>query len=1147
MPTFKTFLMIGWILLTAVSLVYAQAEAQKAYQDAKTAYQAGNFADARDLAEKAAQTDPKNPEVFLLLGQARYQLGQVDEAVAAWKQTLALAPKQAFAARMLEVLQAQRAGVDVRIAFVEMLLAEKLFDPAEQEIRKLFSDKAISDLQRAKLLLLQVESFLGQGKPLEADKSIREVMALYPQQADPLQISLLLGRAKIDIGGQAVGEGLMLLKKLVAEHPDAPAANAARYELLIYDLKQNVTAEKAIALAKWIGENPKHAQANDARRLLVEFYLKLFKQEKWNEYASRTSPDWWRMRISLSRLLAYDLLLPDDPIWLDVMRHHAELLSAFAKFQFERNCKAGSAAANENISDIQNDLLDALHKRIARDATYAPTARALLREHLAPWTENHDWAVVDQMYAALAAFMPDAERRRTEIALASIWVQRVFDEHERLLKAGLTVPQRLDPLHEKALKRLYELQSGLDPQSPEIKEIRDVLSAVVAHYAKSLEYDDVAQAAIGVKAEKSVPVADEFAAFQTAQLQNDRADLQFSRLAKQYGTADKITMTPGYENALAAWMKFITDHQAGPLTSQAAQRIFAVGQIFERHQAYDVAADVYGKLAKFAAGVKSLSQATPNVPTTVENAEFARAAALDLQARKLLQKAMAQRKDKSAAPDKISPEFSAAIAAYKDFIGKYNESPLIGEAIAKIMAVGVEYARLDAWEAAESVYADLLDAKLNIRRPERLQFARGLCQLGPAMPDHAREILSALSLIDKKESKESIELGDRLDVAVIAGRSVRGGGAGAAGAGVGKKDSLPLANSSPASAATPINPLGSDALASHSEKQAEAGREAQLLAMIQNQESDRARQVAQIRDNPARFVANQPAPPQQSQAPARGIPFSSPPALSEQELARQEKAIAAAYEIFQSILNKYPDTLTAHQSRAEIMVMAGHWRGLSQWLKAAQLTARFLTDNPSDAQLPQLRMEIARDRLAWAAKPLERKATRQELLAEVASRFTAAREEFAKIIAEFPKEQTVVEDAQWDIATSFLAEARVIDSVSPTLARGQYVRTAKELAHVALKYPDHPRIGSVGQMLWDIAAELSARAYDEDAIAVWEELLRYDPLNARAQESAMRIAQTYQQKLKRPLRAAEVYQELNFIRGGNDQGLQNSIFQIGSE
>ena len=107
MPKFKTSFAMCWLLLTTVSLVYAQADAQKAYQDAKTAYQAGNFAEARDLAQKAAQTDAKNPEVFLLLGQAAYQLGQVDDAVSAWKQTLVLAPKEPFAARMLDALQAQ--------------------------------------------------------------------------------------------------------------------------------------------------------------------------------------------------------------------------------------------------------------------------------------------------------------------------------------------------------------------------------------------------------------------------------------------------------------------------------------------------------------------------------------------------------------------------------------------------------------------------------------------------------------------------------------------------------------------------------------------------------------------------------------------------------------------------------------------------------------------------------------------------------------------------------------------------------------------------------------------------------------------------------------------------------------------------------
>ena len=114
---------------------------------------------------------------------------------------------------------------------------------------------------------------------------------------------------------------------------------------------------------------------------------------------------------------------------------------------------------------------------------------------------------------------------------------RAFDEHERLLKSGLSVPQNLDPLHERALKRLYELQADLDPQSPDLKEIRDISAAIIAHYAKPLEYDDVARDAIAVKAEKSVPAADEFAAFQMACLHPGLADRQFSRLVQQYGTA----------------------------------------------------------------------------------------------------------------------------------------------------------------------------------------------------------------------------------------------------------------------------------------------------------------------------------------------------------------------------------------------------------------------------------------------------------------------------------------------------------------------------------------------------------------------------------------------------------------------------------
>ena len=121
---------------------------------------------------------------------------------------------------------------------------------------------------------------------------------------------------------------------------------------------------------------------------------------------------------------------------------------------------------------------------------------------------------------------------------------------------------------------------------------------------------------------------------------------------------------------------------------------------------------------------------------------------------------------------------------------------------------------------------------------------------------------------------------------------------------------------------------------------------------------------------------------------------------------------------------------------------------MAQWQRAAAETERFLTDNPTDPDLPRLRLEIARDRLAWAARPGEGKMTRQALLTEVATRFRDARAELARVVADFPREKTFQEEAQWDTAISYLTEARVIAAVSPTLARGQFVR-ACELRQVA--------------------------------------------------------------------------------------------------
>ena len=475
--------------------------------------------------------------------------------------------------------------------------------------------------------------------------------------------------------------------------------------------------------------------------------------------------------------------------------------------------------------------------------------------------------------------------------------------------------------------------------------------------------------------------------------------------------------------------------------------------------------------------------------------------------------------------------------------------------------------------------------------------------LACAMPDHAREMLRALSAAGLGEeernepSEEAIaaggplgmmmgnmvgEFGEARGLGGFGGAGGAGGGmgggaggggrggrgftaAGAAtgqvvggnaapgfsfnnGADLGNPGTLPagsgvVQNAHPqdvaAQQATPAAPA-----AAPPPQSAQARQDAQQLAMIQQQQANINARIAQMSDvNGTRYVVpNQYPSVQQAVRPQPG-PVAP---LAAAELARLEKAIDAGYKIFQEVRTKYADTPTAEQARGEILVMIGYWRGLTEWERSANLAVRFLGDSPSDSQLPDLRLQVARDRLAWAAKPIGKALTRQELLTEVAARFATARTDLGKIVADFVKQKALQQEAQWDLANSFLTEARAVSAVSPTLARGQFVRAARELRAVAVKYPGHPQIGQIAPLLWNIAQEMETQGYEDESVLVWNELAISDPMNPLAQQAIDKIAQTYRGGLKRPLKAAETYVELNFIRGGSDAATQAAVFQIGA-
>ena len=1357
----------------------AQADAQAAYQQAKTAYESGDFAKARDLLKQAAATDAKNPEVFLLLGKAHYQLGELDEAIAAWRQTLALAPQEPFAARMLEALQSRRVDVDARIKLAELLVAEGLAAQANAECKLLLAEKSLSAAQRAKVLTIQAEAQLALGQLAESHKLVQELLTLHAKDALPIQTALLLGQIKLRSGGDAVAEGVAILRKLAADHPNTPQAVAAQWHLLGHELAEGVTAARVEAAAKWIAANATHRLAQQARRQLISAAIVLSRQsgrptaeaalsqadtialstaveaiktglreeearaiveqlvkhlaaqyveteafqaavkgidmllsaplprsarlvalkaqadckrqaaQKWLAEQSRaaklplaakdgalpaplaevvavyqtirteypTEPMWteqaalaaqvreaasgmprgeplptlrapevWALEIALpviradvepaiarametaSKILAdwaaagtsggrdamatYQAVLeqsrrllgavrPESRHWPLAAQGHAERLEAAARYQFAENVKKGALQENAKLSEFQKELLDTWAKLIARDSQYATKAAQALGQHIKPWLEHDQMAVVEEAYRSLAKGLPFDQPLSAELTLIELQLAQVGREHQRLTSAGLSVPRQLDPRLQKALVRLYELQAGLEHGSPRLGYIRRIVGAIADHY-RALEYDDLAEAALRVKAEKPVPLADQYAAFALVELQQHRANRELARVLKQYRPSQEVPMTPEFQAVVAAWTKLIAERPDSPLAAEAVDRVFGIARLFEGQDAYSVAAAIYADFAKFAAGVPTLAQAPPGTSSVAERATFAHATALDRHARKMLSRTLAERKPGEPPPAALSDEFAAAIAAYKSFAESYPSSPLLASALNNIMGMALEYARADAWGVAESIYSDLARSKLAIRRVERLEFARGVCQMGQAIPDHAREVLTALTAAGLRGPVEpggetmlaaltsDADKGGWHDLEIRLPKdgyrdklaadvdSVKSGTMALRGEAGGRPSSDPAGPKADARADKPASrPAGEPAATTPPPpakapgwvpnvlgvgKTEESQRDAELLAMIRRQEAQRATQVAQLRES---FAYNQPVPQQaegQQMAQRPGVPV-----ISEAELARQEKAIAAAYDIFQGIRKKYPATSTAEQARAEILVMVNHWRSLTQWERAAALASKFLADNPADPQLPQLRLEIARDRLAWAARPLERHVPRQVLLAEVARRFNAAREELAKVVAEFPKEKQYQQDAQWDIATSFLTEARTIAAVSPTLARGQYVRAARELHAVSVRYPDHPKLGAIPQMLWEIGAEIEQRGFFEEAIAIWNQLRNHDPLHALAQQAALKTAQTFHTRLKRPLKAAESYLEVNFARGGNDEAAQAAVLQIGTE
>lgn len=901
-----------------------------------------------------------------------------------------------------------------------------------------------------------------------------------------------------------------------------------------------------------------------------------------SDLSAQTQPTAQGLAAMMQEALLLELA-PDSELRVDQLLRHVDLLMADAARTFDSNVRSGEGARNSKLTGTQETILKELTEVVQKRPSAAGVSLEKLDAHLQKWSAAGHDAIVETAFESFATKLPPATQRQAQLALARLWFNQVLRSHNRILSNGFQVARALDARAQQSLTECYRLAGSLGSGDPLLAEVRALRIQIIDHYL-ALKYEDVAEAAIKVKAEPVNVVLNEEAELELAGLKRQIAERQLAQQLQTHNGRKQIVLTPAFNETIAALKQFITDHPASERAHTAADGIFVIGKHFEHHQAWLIAVQIYTDFEVFAKEVDSFKLEIPGRSTYPERASVARATALHARAVHALQKWNDENTDDALPPSALSDEFMAAKAAWEKVIADYQQRPVAQMAIGRIMAIANEYSVLNAWDVADSTYAALLALKLPFRSPERLEFARAICQLGKVLPDHARTVLAALSVTENAPGNGEM-YDDPLSLSGLVGAI-------ASLDRVGRSLNVTTTNSpQPESSSqvsgqkvpTQVNESIARLEAARKKEQRVAGEseadsparavsrnsgiaggfglsldeaqlgdrirqdsDARLMAAVRMQLDRQAQQVAMLRDKTlwARSATKAPAHVADSAGASSGLQQSTVAVLSVAELERQQEVLDAVYVALQTIRRKYSESTTARQARDEVFVIVNHWREIARWDRAAKLAQVFLNDNPSDIDLPKIRQDIARDWLAWASIGIDdSRLDREELLAEVLSRFNTAREELQAIIVAFPDETAVRHQAQWDIATSFLTQARVITASSPTLARGQFVRAATELLRVSELFHDHPQIGSIPDMLWGISEELAGRKYNDEAISVWNEIQIHYPTHKLADQSALRTAQTWQ-KSGHPLRATEAFLELNFARGGNDTELQNTIYQI---
>ncbi len=1123
------------LLLLLATGAYAQEIAARAFSEGRKAFDAEEYEKAVGLFDKAAETDPKNPEVYIWKGNALLALGRIDEAAVAWQKALAIAPNNATLKKRLDNLTAATKNVDSKIRLIQQLLDMRLPSPA-YFIGFALQKTALTKQQKMVLDLLVIDALeKGRTRPQEALMLIIEWQSRYPNATANLATRAMFIHIRILIHMKNTDVAHKKISELIAKYPSTAAALKARFEKARLHGNQIavIKAYTEVLADKNTAQYEKEFFVFEARVFLIGLITQQFdKPTEINDAPALATEHLFtaldpKDDVKISQLVQllkhisqhHNKTSPGKAI--AVIEKFANMIDASSLYHHDIALILAESYYQQGVAIFSED--SALpEKANILNAAFIKAIDAYLSVKRVNTALNvvrfyRDQSLNVPAIAACERILTKTPGANDAILhlVASLNFEQEKVEAGQYLRAHRQLPEKLGDSATKALQ--YIKTFWQEKRDKAISKQMLTLANMIAKFYADQGYFDVARSAYDVLSpdnSNSSPLT-QFARYGKANITKIEADIDFARKAK---LRDGITgLTELHKKAITEMSAVTT--ASSPIDRavaiacfvKAQNRIAEIARQYECQGAFETARNIYLRLGK---NTKWLGS---------EEMRYRAALCLRLKADKAFAKWLANAKQDEK-PQQLSAEYKAAIADYIAAIADMPRGFFAPEALRDIRGIAILHARAGAWDIAAEVYSALLDKNLQYRDPEQVKYEIALCELGKAIPEHALKMLELIAWGSAPATYGTT-------------RSIRSEG----------NEDAPLLDELREIKERLRNVIDETKDSEDKYDYYDNNAYRDTVVKLRELELERAKKIAQ-KEQQIQQLQHKKANLSGASASKYIIDTPRPSiSISAEEIKRRAEIFKQAYAKLAAILRENQGRPIGDKARAEIMVMVNHLRAIGAPRHAAQMLEGFLKDFPQDSEVSSLRLAIANDWLFWAATAQTEKTAPMDRLAEISGRFIEARSKIAALIKDFPDDKAVVGAARRALARSYLTEAQMIGQFSPTQSRGRYLRAAEEFLRLAREHGETLNGQKAFGVVWAIGESLEHHRYWDEAVTVYRLLARQYPIMARSNRAGLKIATIYRDGMRNYLRAVEAYQEYLGANGGDAARVQGTILNIGGQ